>query len=246
MTRKVIYHSLFILGFSFFLALFFPTTYAKNGQYYHKQSKNLEKDKQKIEGFSLVLPWSLEVGLGYAHYKNMFKNDGNTALERIGIAKEWLRYKAIRAGLEVGVQSGNTGRLNVAQYQLDMQGGLPMEFTIKPTLDLLLTTRVYPFKKSSFFTLLKAGIIFRRLQFSRFTMNDLSKMNPEIQAGFGWNINSLASIFFAYQGIFGKRPNFQQINSQDLATTVGHISGIPDVNAVVTGLSIQLDSRMLR
>ena len=202
-------------------------------------NKTPQADKS-FHPFSSHLPWSLEVGLGYGKYQNMLRSDGTTVLARIGIAKQIVRMQAFSAGIEMGVQSGNTARLSVPDSIENELGGLPVDSTIKPSLDLLLTAKVYPLTKRIFFTQIKAGAISRRWQFTRGSVNDVSKVNPEIQIGIGYDVNRVASVSLSYQGIFGNNPDFKIVTEDCLA----HVSGIPGENSVILGLSVYLDEGM--
>lgn len=182
------------------------------------------------------LPWSLEVGVGYGIYQHMYTQDGNAVQTRMGIAKEFVRSKRFHAGLELGVQNGNTGRLDIPPEQLDLLGGIPVESTIKPTMDMLITSQFSPKIEGSIFTLIKAGIILRRLQFNR-SVNDITKINPEFVVGVGYTINRYASVFLAYQSIISSNPNF----TVDAEQCTGHVESIPGTNNILLGVSIYLE-----
>lgn len=91
--------------------------------------------------------------------------------------------------------------------------------------------------QTNFFTQIKVGPIYRRWQFTRGSVNDLVKINPELQLGAGFDMNRIVSISLSYQRIFGNDPNFKIISENCLA----HVSGIPGENSVILGLSIYLD-----
>lgn len=183
------------------------------------------------------LPWSLEIGLGYSSYSHMSANEGNTVLARIGIAKELLHLQQLHAGMEMGVQSGNTGGLNVPQHTLDVLGGLAIESIMKPTMDILVTSKFYPSRYNSSFTQIKAGLMLRQWQFNRGSINNMTKINPEIQIGIGRDINRIVSLALSYQRIVGNAPNFQ-ITSENC---YARVAGIPGESGIILGLSIYLD-----
>lgn len=195
---------------------------------------------------SSSLPWSLEIGLGYGQYLHMARNDGTTVLARMGIAKELLHIQTFRAGMEMGVQSGNTMRLEVpldTEYQM---GGLHMSSTIKPSLDLLLTGKFYS-RNRNFFIQIKAGPVWRHWQFVRSAVNDISEVDPEIQLGIGYDINRVASLSLSYQGIFGKNPDFKIVSENYiLGDCYARVSGIPGENSIILGLSFSLDEGLKR
>ena len=161
-------------------------------------------------------PWSVIGSLGYTWYNNLYDGgvgtypsaqlaigDGQTALGRFAIARDFGAFKTVRFGAEVGVQNGNTARLNIPQETIDNLGGLLPQVTIKPMLDLLATASWQPSESTSVFGLLKAGIAYRRLQVNdRVTFNDVSEVAFELQAGLGMHISDRASLSLNYQGVF--------------------------------------------
>src|SRR5690606_19107591 len=131
----------------------------------------------------------------------------------------------------------NTGRLDVDQTTLDSLGGLPIEATIKPSLDLLITNYLYLLPYKSTFIFLKAGPILRQLQFTRGSIDDLTKISPEIQLGVGADFNRILKLSLAYQKVISKSPNFE-ITSQNCSA---HVSNIPSQSGIILGTSIILD-----
>lgn len=188
------------------------------------------------------LPWSLEVGLGYGRYLDMYRNDGNTVLSRIGIGKELLNYDLFHGGAELGVQSGNNSRPRVSQSVLNQLGGLQIDSVIKPMLDLLLTARFYPNCCTPIFGQLKAGATWRIWQFTRTTVNDISKVDPEIQVGIGYDVNRFFRLSLSYQGIFGQNANF---NTKCPTCSTRMWGGIPSENSVIFGMSMLLDKGLV-
>jgi hypothetical protein len=183
------------------------------------------------------LPWSLEVGLGYGRYLDMYRNDGNTVLYRLGVAKELMNIDWFHGGLELGAQSGDTARPRVSQTVLNQLGGLQIESTIKPLLDLLLTARVYP-TCSRVFGQIKIGAAWRNWQFTRTTISDVSRVNPELQLGIGYDISRLFRLSLSYQGIYGQNGGLES----SCATCSPRFWGnIPTQNSVILGMSILLD-----
>jgi hypothetical protein len=185
-----------------------------------------------------LLPWSLEMGLGYTHIQDMYKSDGNTPIGRFGIAKELINYSVFHGGVELGIQSGNSSRPSVPQNILDQLGGLQIDSTIKPMLDLLLTARLYPSCDSSFFGLLKLGAAYRMWQFTRTTVSDIREIDPELQIGVGMDMNQLFRMSLAYQRIFGENAKF---NMSCPTCTTRIWGGIPSQNSVILGVTVLLD-----
>ena len=195
----------------------------------------------------LYRPWSVIGSLGYTWYDNFYNGgptadalaqaaigDGQTALGRFAIARDLGVFKTVRFGLEVGVQNGNTARLGIPQVTLDVIGGLPVQVTIKPMLDLLATASWQPLASIPVFGLIKPGIAYRRMQLNdRVTFNDLSEVAFELQAGLGMTISDRATLSLNYQGIFDGNTTYT-INS---TTFTGHISNIPMQNGLLLSLS---------
>lgn len=201
--------------------------------------KPVAKPVSKSSGDHSNLPWSLEIGLGYGKYQNMISSDGKTVLSRIGFGKEFFRYKSFHAGMEMGVQTGDNARLSIPESTQLLLGGLPVDTVIKPMLDILVRGKLSFPKYTSFYSQVKAGAIWRQWQFTRSSVNDLSKINPELQIGVGWDINRIASLSLSYQHVFGGHPNFEVVSDDCQA----HVSAIPSENSIILGLSIYLNER---
>lgn len=227
------------------LFFFIPTLFAATtSTQYHKKhtaKKITHHSDASYSGFS-QLPWSFEVGIGHGTYQHMKYDDGNTVLARIGFGKGLVKYKSLLLGLELGVQTGNNSRLNIPHSTQQTLGGLSIDSEMKPMMDLLLIGKFHPEKKSGFFLQAKGGYAYRQWQFTRSSVNDLSRFNPEMQLGLGWDINRMASLSISYQRIFGQNPNFK-IVSQDC---IAHVDGIPTENSVLLELSLYLNEKFGR
>lgn len=192
-------------------------------------------------------PWSIIGSLGYTWYSNLYDGgagtdpsgqasigDGQTAFGRFAIARDIEAFETWRLGVEIGVQSGNTARLNIPQETLDIIGGLHPQVSIKPMIDILATASWQPEENASIFGIIKPGIAFRRLQIDdRVTFNDLSEVAFEIQAGVGYHINNRASLLLLYQGVLNGGTNY----SINTTAATGHISNIPSQNGLMLSLS---------
>lgn len=189
--------------------------------------------------------WSVIGSLGYTWYQKAYHgwfdaqtaiDDGQTPLGRFAIAKDFGIFKTISVGAEAGVQNGNTMRLDINQFQLNELGGLPVQTTVKPMLDLLATASYQPINMPAF-GLVKAGIAYRRLQINdRVTFNDLSEVAFEVQAGLGMHLSDRASLSLNYQGIFNGNTRYI-INTTQF---IGHISNIPNQNGILLSLSYMI------
>ncbi|MDI1352963.1 MAG: hypothetical protein PSV35_09425 [bacterium] len=191
--------------------------------------------------------WSIIASIGYTGYDNLYRGglsadplaqvsigDGQTALGRFAITRDWSAFKTIDFGLEIGVQNGNTARLAIPQITLDRVGGLNPQVTIKPMLDLLATASLQPVESIPVLCLIKPGIAYRRMQVNdRVTFNDLSEVGFELQAGLGMRISEQAILSLNYQGVFNGNTTYT-INT---TTFTGNISNIPKQNGVLLSLS---------
>ena len=195
-------------------------------------------------------PWSVIGGLGYTWYDFGYHGgssaypaaqasigDGQTAFGRFAIARDLAKRHLIQFGLELGVQSGNIMRLDIPQATLDLLGGMPVQANIKPMIDLLATATTEPLVNTPAFGVLKAGIAYRRMQIDeRVTVNELSQIGFELQAGLGANITDRARLALLYQGVFNGGTNF----TVNTAADTGYVSNIPMQNGILLALSYTL------
>lgn len=195
-------------------------------------------------------PWSFTGSIGYDWYNASYHGgstadasaqsaigDGQTPYGRFGIARDvWANNKA-NVALEIGVQSENTFRLGIPQTSLDELGGLPVQATIKPLIDLLVTSTWQPKDNIPAFGLVKLGVAYRRLQINeRVTFNDLSEAAFEVQAGVGLNISDRANVSINYQGVF----NGDTIYTINSTTFTGNVSNIPNQNGLLVTLAYKV------
>ncbi|MDR3441468.1 MAG: hypothetical protein P4L65_00450 [Legionella sp.] len=179
-------------------------------------------------------PWSVTASLGFSQFQNMHSNDGDTAIGRLAIGRDVYQAEKLGFGLELGVQNGNAMRLSVPQESIDLLGGLPIQTTLKPVLDLQATIKTQPLYGMPVIAQLKGGIAYRMWQFdNRDSIANQSKIAGTVQAGLGYQINDRAMVNLMYQGVFGGNPHFSA-NANDLT---GHVSNIPVQNGVLLGLN---------
>ena len=196
-------------------------------------------------------PWSVVGGLGYTQYNFGYHGggsadpaaqasigDGQTAFGRFAIARDLARLHTMHFGLELGVQSGNTMRLDIPQATLDLLAGVPVQANIKPMLDLLATATTEPLMSQyPVYGILKAGIAYRRMQINdRVTVNDLEQVGFELQVGLGAAITERARLALLYQGVFNGSTNF----TVNTAADTGHVSNIPMQNGLLLALTYTL------
>lgn len=179
-------------------------------------------------------PWSVTGSLGYTEFSDLYQEDGQTAVGRFAIGRNLYTGQRMMFGLEVGVQSGNDMRLSAADATLFVLGGLPLDSTVKPMLDALVTLQI-PVTSAPVFIDLKGGLAFRRWQFNEgAAVNSRSDVAGEVQAGLGYQINERASLTLVYQGIYGESPHL----TVDVFNETGHVSNIPVQNGVLLGMTI--------
>lgn len=195
-------------------------------------------------------PWSIIGSLGYDWYQATYNgyisntynvqptiSDGQSAFGRFAIAKGIYFYKDLYFGIETGIQSGNTFRLNIQESDLMSIGGMLPQATIKPELDLLATVFFRP-ENSLVFGGIKFGPAWRRMQINdRVTFNDLSQIGIEIQAGGGILISPKASLSLNYQLISNGRTNYI-INNNNQG--IGTITNIPKQNGLLLGITYSI------
>ncbi len=185
--------------------------------------------------------------IGYTNYNDAYKGgpsadelaqsaigDGQTPVGRFAIGWYVGNVKSADIGLELGLQSGNTMRIDVAQTTLNIMGGLPIQTTVKPMLDLLVTATWQPLQRAPVFAIIKGGIAYRRMQVNdRVTVNDLSEVAFEAQAGLGVHVIDAVNLSLTYQGIFDGNLEYT-VNDSLL---IAHQHHIPNQNGVLLNIS---------
>jgi len=161
---------------------------------------------------------------GYGNVNGGYKDDGKIAQGRLSLGIHAIEFNIISFGLEAGVQSGNTMRLSADSALIDELGGLPIQATLKPSVDALITAKGQLFASQPLFIILKGGIAYRQLQLEdRSSSQDgLRKIAGEFQAGLGFNITEQAMLTAYYQGIYGGSDAKVSINWVGDAT-ISHI-----------------------
>lgn len=161
---------------------------------------------------------------GYGTINGAYGNDGQYAQGRLNLGFSMWNYNCIGFGLELGVQSGNDERLYATNDVITITGGLPVQATLKPLVDLLLTVKGQFLPGVPVVGILKGGIAFRQLQLmDRNSSHDnLRKVNGEFQAGLGVNISRHAMLTTLYQGIYNNGNASVSVNGVG-DTTIGRI-----------------------
>lgn len=180
-------------------------------------------------------PWSITASGGAGNYL-VKATDTNTTLGRLALGNEMLLAGDIALGLELGLQTGNKMCLDIPQETLNLLQWFPIETTLAPTLDLLITSKTDPLFNSAFFAQLKGGVAYRHWKINHIPVNEISQIAGELQAGLGYPITALASLNLLYQGVYGNTPNYQ-LNTYSKRE---YLTNIPTLHAVLLGLSINL------
>ncbi len=183
-----------------------------------------------------VHPWSVTASLGYTSYKYGTDGTGQTPIGRFAIGKALCDMGQASFGGELGVQNGNTMRLFIDQDALDVLGGLPIEATITPMIDLLATLRVSMSANTPVFLDLKGGLVYRRMYIDRETVNNKFQFGGEFQGGIGMPVADSSTLSILYQGIFGGSLGY----SASLPAQTGSIKNIPIQNGILLSLNITL------
>ena len=180
-----------------------------------------------------INPWTADASFGMAFSPGMTHNDGQTAVGRFSLGHAFLTKPYWQAGIEAGIQSGNTLRLALPKESIDVLGGVPISAEMKPLLDVLIGLKSEPMGSVPLVAWMKGGMALRQLQVDRVEVNDVRAFSPELQLGLGYRINERATVTIGYQTIWGKQPELT-VNPQ---TETGVLRYIPTQQAVLIGFS---------
>ncbi len=179
-------------------------------------------------------PWAITGSVGYTQYQQAGDSSGGALLGRFAIGKGLYLTGHSLFGLELGVQNGNRMSIGASQATLDEMGSLPIWTTVKPMVDLLGTVQVGSDQHAGFLVL-KGGIAYRTWEAERQSINNLSQVAGEVQAGVGMHIAKQATLSVLYQGIFGSSNGFTVYPDGS-----ARLSNIPIQNGVLLSLSLLL------
>lgn len=193
-----------------------------------------------LPGLVMALPTSpLYLGAygGYGASSGAYNEDGQFAQGRLALGFT-TPVKNVGLGAEIGIQSGNTMRLNASSSLLNSTGGLPIQVTLKPLVDLLGAVDFMPSNTVPVHLIFKGGIAYRQLTLDYRTSasDSLRKVNFEAQVGLGYNLSNNFVISGFYQGIYSG-------GSADLGTnSVGDVTlgRIPTQQAGFLGIEYLL------
>ena len=195
-------------------------------------------------------PWLAVASLGYTVFDNSGPGSGQTAIGRFALGKSLHQFgerdtdsnlfqaNLIDIGIEFGVQNGARLALAASQaQQLAFNGtGARIQSTIRPMLDFLGTMTFSPMEQHHFFLSAKLGLAYRQWQMDYATINNLSQVTGELQAGVGVPVGEASALSILYQGFYGSSPKLS-VNSLNHTASV---SNIPAQNGVLVSLSLLL------
>jgi opacity protein-like surface antigen len=175
---------------------------------------------------------------GYGVVNGGYHQDGQVAQSRLAIGIRAAQYKKLTFGAEAGVQSGNAMRLDASSALMAAAGCLPIDSTLKPLLDLLVTVKTRIDPSYPIFAVLKGGIAYRQLVLSgRSSSRDgLRRVNGELQAGLVFNLTDHAALATFYQGIYSGTNAGLNLDSASDVT----IRRIPTQQAVFLGFEYSI------
>ncbi len=171
---------------------------------------------------------------GYGSVDGAYHNDGQVTQGRLTLGLHAAEYNNILFGMEAGVQSGNTMRLSASSAVTTASGGLPIQSTLKPVLDLLVTFKARLTPSYPLFGIVKGGIAYRQLQLNdrASSADNLKKINGELQAGLGFSVTDHILLTAFYQGIYSGNNAGVSVSSDGDIT----ISRIPTQQAGFMGI----------
>jgi hypothetical protein len=185
-------------------------------------------------------PARLSVGAygGYGVANGAYKQDGQYAQTRLSLGLRAAEYNVLTLGVEAGVQSGNSMRLAASDVLIATAGGMPIQSTLKPLVDLLLTVKGQLLPNNPLFGILKGGVAYRQLVLENRTSarDGLRQLDGEFQAGLAYSMTSHATITAFYQGIYSGANAGLAINTAGDVT----ISRIPTQQAGFLGFEYSL------
>ncbi len=182
------------------------------------------------------LPLHLSVGVygGYGASSGAYQQDGQATQGRLAFGLSTPQNNNLSLGAEAGVQSGNTMRLYASPALITTAGGLPIQSTLKPFVDFLLTARGKILPNAPLYAMLKGGIAYRQLTLDDRTSSQdgLRQVNGEFQAGLAYSLTDRATVTAFYQGIYAGNNAGLNLDSAGNVT----ISRIPTQQAGFLGV----------
>jgi hypothetical protein len=177
-------------------------------------------------------PWLFLSAIGYSKTSNMMSNDAQSASLRLALGHDLSKTLNVNIGAELGVQTGSHMRLKMSTANHINLSSTAVQTTIMPMVDLLLTARKSLIDSKKVSGYIKAGAAYRTMHFDRDTINDLRKINPELQVGISMPITSNACLSFGYQGVFSS-----DMNLTTTTTGNGNVKNIPSVHGALLSIT---------
>jgi len=172
---------------------------------------------------------------GYSFMQGAYHQDGQTPFLRTDLSAKINDFHQVAVGAELGVQTGNNLRLSAPTALINEAGFLPLQATLKPTIDALisLSTKLSP--NLPIYGVLKGGIAYRQLSLQNRTSqrDSIRKVDGEFQAGLAVNMSKHATFSTFYQGIYGSRDAGVALSATNDVT----LKHIPTQHAVMAGLA---------
>jgi len=203
--------------------------------------------KANYKGEPMKSPYHVGAYGGYGVIDGAYNDDGQFTQGRLAFGSDVYQWNMINAGLELGFQSGNTMRLDVAADLVDEAGELQWQATLKPLVDLLVSTKTQLPTSRPVYLIVKAGAAYRQLQLNdrTSTRDYLARVAPEVQAGLGVQLTPHAMLVLFYQGVYSTatvgaqlkdNPDIDGITWDPYAT----ICNIPTQQAGFVGIELSL------
>jgi hypothetical protein len=150
-------------------------------------------------------PSKMFVG-AYGVLSGAYENDGMSAFGRLTFGVDAWNWNRYGFGFEVSFQSGNTVRLEASDAIIAAAGGLPIQASLKPIIDFLVSAKCRLTDSYPLYLFAKGGFAFRQLQLEGRTSSSdqINRVNGEIQAGFSYQLTPHGRISVSYQAIISK------------------------------------------
>lgn len=183
--------------------------------------------------------WNLGVAIGYTHYQSNDIQQGRDAeLVRLSIGFVPVELSKLALGLELGLQTANDIEMMISPNI--PVGGVPLHASIKPMLDLMGTLQLSLNGAKTVFAILKGGVVYRRMHFTENTISNISRINPKLQAGFGFMVTQRIKLVTYYQGIYSSSVDLKEhVISQKAGLYSQSVQNIPCQHSVLIGVEIK-------
>jgi len=177
----------------------------------------------------------LGVHEGYSFMQGAVQQDGQTPFQRIDLGVKVNDFHQVAFGVEMGVQTGNNLRLTASSAVVTAAGGLPLQATLMPTVDALVSLSAKLSPEFPVYGVLKGGIAYRQLSLQNRTSHrdSVRKVDGELQAGFAVNMSKHATFSMLYQGIYGGSDAGAALSSTNDVT----LKRVPTHHGVMAGLA---------